>query len=96
MTSSARGETMQQLDQWIMQLEKDCKPLAFEGRPDQAAMMRVAQYSDERVQTPSGSLRAWYVCMWDCGGQQAPCGTVMPSQLWTRRREDPGATGQKW
>ena len=86
-------EELEKLDQV---LEKHTTPLAFQGKEDAEQMFNVAQYSDEWVNTESGALRAWYVCLCDWGGQYPPCGTVMPAKQWSRKFEDVGSSRQKW
>ena len=91
-------ELMEELERWDDKLEELCKPLAFEdnGEEVQTEMMNVAQYSDEWCKTKTGTFRALYVCMQDWGGQWPACGTLMPSQAWTRRFEDPTSSKQRW
>ena len=85
-----------ELERWDQELEKLTTPIAFEGKEDAVEMMNVAQYHDEWVNTKSGALRAWYVCLQDWGESYPPCGTVMPSKQWKRKFEEVGATKQKW
>ena len=84
------------LEMWDSRLEQLCQPLAFSDKPDATQMFNVAQYSDEWVNTKTGSLRAWYVCLQDWGGTWGVCGTVMPSKQWKRKFEDVGASKQRW
>ena len=58
--------------------------------------MNAAQYGDEWSETKTGCFRAWYVCMQDWKKTYPVCGTLMPSQAWTRRHEDPCHNKQRW
>jgi len=78
------------------EIEKDSEPLAFAEKEDATEMFAVAQYSDEWVKTPSGALRAWYVCRQTFGGQYAECGTLIPSKIWKRKHQDIASSKQKW
>ena len=48
------------------------------------------------VNTKTGALRAWYICMWNGNGQFPICGAVTPSKVWRRKKPEIGATGQKY
>ena len=87
---------IEELEKWEHELEKLSRPLAFADKEDATKMFAVAQCSDEWVQTASGALRAWYICLQDCKGTQPPCGTLIPSKTWKRRYEDMSASKQKW
>ena len=87
---------IEELEKWDQVLWKLTTPLAFQGKEDAVEMMNVAQYHDEWVETESGAIRAWYVCLQDWGETYPPCGTVMPSKQWKRKFEEVGASKQKW
>ena len=84
------------LEMWDSRLEQLCQPLAFSDKPDATQMFNVAQYSDEWVNTKTGALRAWYVCLQDWGGTWGVCGTVMPSKQWKRKFDDVRPSKQRW
>ena len=85
----------EELGTWDQDLEKLTTPLASQGKRG-AEMISVAQYHDEWVNTESGQLKAWCVCLQAWGGQYPPCGTVMPATHWEREFEDIGTPTQKW
>ena len=84
------------LERLEREIEKNSEPLAFAKKEDATEMFAVAQYSDEWVETPSGALRAWYVCRQTFGGQYAECGTLIPSKMWKRKHQDIASSKQKW
>ena len=57
-------------------------------------MMKAADYTDEWFRTGESSFRFFYLC--DSGGTANQCRTLIPSGKWTRKKEDPLATGQVW
>ena len=87
---------LDELEALEVKLEKQCGDLAFATKVDQRECMNVAQYHDEWIDTGRGGLRAWYVCFSAREKGTETCGTLIPSKLWPRRFDDPGATKQRW
>ena len=78
-----------------MQVERQPWPMAS-GASSADSIPLAVPGSGEWVNTESGALRAWYVCLQDWGGQYPPCGTVMPAKQWKHKFENIGASKQKW
>ena len=91
-------ELLTELEEWDDKLEELNKPEAFadHGEELQRGFLNVAQYSDQWTKTATGSFRAWYICRQTWGDQHPPCATLMPSQVWTRRHDDPSVSQQRW
>ena len=78
-----------------MQVERQPWPMAS-GASSADSIPLAVPGSGEWVNTESGALRAWYLCLQDWGGSYPPCGTVMPSKQFQRQFEEVGVTKQKW
>ena len=76
--------------------EKRWKERAFEGHEDAVKLRNAADYTDEWFcdNEKGSSFRSFYVCM--AGHLQWPCCTVIITSAWSRLKDDPAATGQRW
>ena len=66
---------------------------AFSDYSDPKEMRRAADYNDRWFASEQGVYNVYYVCR---AGGNTPCNTVIQSKAWTRMKDNPLASGQRW